>query len=53
MNIPNDQPYFVHRSPRGAVVVCRAHVVTEEMKEEEALALVRALNEEHKKRTAL
>jgi hypothetical protein len=57
MNVPDipkcEQPYVVMRSPSGAVVVCRHHLVTDEIKPSEAYALARALNEEHQKRTAL
>jgi hypothetical protein len=52
MNVTNEQPYFVKWSPRGAIVACRAHLVTDEVKEDEAYALAQALNEEHRKRTA-
>jgi hypothetical protein len=47
------EPYVVLRSPSGAVVVCRHHRVTDDIKVDEAFALARALNEEHRKRTAL
>jgi hypothetical protein len=47
---PETNPYCVQRSPRGAVVVCRAHVVSEEIKEGEAEALARALNMEFETR---
>jgi hypothetical protein len=57
MSIPDipksENPYVVIRSPSGAVVVCRHHLVTDEIKADEAYALARALNEEHQKRTAL
>lgn len=57
MGIPDipkvHEPYVVMRSPCGAVVVCRHHLVTDEVKPSEAYALARALNEEHQKRTAL
>jgi hypothetical protein len=43
-------PYNVQRTPRGSVVVCRAHVVTDELKEGEAQALARALNMEFETR---
>jgi hypothetical protein len=43
-------PYHVQRTPSGSVVICRAHVVTEEVKDEEARALASALNNEHAKR---
>jgi hypothetical protein len=56
MGIPDipkvNEPYVVLRSPSGAVVVCRHHLVTDEIKADEAFALARALNEEHRKRTA-
>lgn len=45
----NQHPFYVKRSPRGAVVVCRAHFVTDEIKPEEAEALVTALNTQHQK----
>lgn len=37
-------PYEVVRTPGGSVVICVAHVVTEEVKDEEAIALAEALN---------
>jgi hypothetical protein len=43
-------PYNVQRTPRGSVVVCRAHVVTDELKNGEALALAIALNMEFETR---
>jgi hypothetical protein len=43
-------PYNVQRTPRGAVVVCAAHVVTDELKEGEAIALAKALNMEFETR---
>jgi hypothetical protein len=43
-------PYRVQRTPRGSVVVCEAHVVTDELKEGEAQALARALNMEFETR---
>lgn len=50
---PSFQPYVVVRSPSGAVVVCRHHLVTDEIKAGEAFALAAALNEEFQKRMAL
>jgi hypothetical protein len=47
-----EAPYQVQRTPRGSVVICVAHVVTEEVKDEEAVALANALNEEHQRRNA-
>lgn len=43
-------PYQVQRTPRGSVVVCVAHVVTDEVKDEEARALAVALNREFQRR---
>lgn len=43
-------PYHVQRTPRGSVVVCAAHVVTDEIKHGEAVALVKALNMEYETR---
>ncbi len=40
-------PYRVEQTPRGSVVVCGEHLVTEEIKPGEAHALARALNMEH------
>lgn len=45
-----DAPYIVQRSPSGAVVICMTHLVTEEIKAEEAQALATALNQEHQRR---
>jgi hypothetical protein len=42
--------YYINETPRGFVVACAAHIVSEEVKEHEARALVAALNEEHQKR---
>jgi hypothetical protein len=44
------QPYSVQQTPRGSVVVCEAHLVTDELKTEEAFALAEALNTEHRRR---
>jgi hypothetical protein len=44
------KPYTVLQSPRGSVVVCGAHLVTDELKTEEAEALAAALNIEHRSR---
>jgi hypothetical protein len=44
------EPYYVRRSPSGAVVVCAEHLVTEEIKPGEAYALAKALNMEHQTR---
>jgi hypothetical protein len=43
-------PYHVQRTPRGSVVICVRHVVTDEVKDEEALALAEALNKEFQRR---
>ena len=43
-------PYYVHRTPRGSVVLCNPHVVTDELKDEEADALAEALNNEFKRK---
>jgi hypothetical protein len=43
-------PYDVQRTPRGSVVVCRSHVVTDELKDGEARALAIALNMEFETR---
>ncbi len=40
-------PYRVEQTPLGSVVVCGEHLVTDEIKPGEALALARALNMEH------
>ena len=45
-------PYFIKETPRGAVVACRGHLVTDEIKTEEALALRDALNAAHKRTNA-
>jgi hypothetical protein len=44
------KPYIVNRTPRGSVVVCTEHLVTDEITNDEALALANALNAEHLKR---
>jgi hypothetical protein len=46
------KPYSVLQSPRGSVVVCGAHLVTDELKTEEAEALAFALNAQHQKVSA-
>jgi hypothetical protein len=43
-------PYHIQRTPRGSVVICAAHVVTNEVKDEEARALAIALNREYQQR---
>jgi hypothetical protein len=48
----NSTPYYITRTPRGSVVVCAAHTVTDELRDDEAKALVRTLNDEHRKRFA-
>lgn len=48
----NTAPYSVVRTPRGSVVFCAAHIVTEELKDKEAEALANALNAEFKQRMA-
>ena len=45
-------PYYVKQTNRGSVVVCAAHLVTDEIKTSEAYALRDALNAEHQKRHA-
>jgi hypothetical protein len=45
-----NSPYYITLTPRGATVVCAAHIVTDEIKEEEARALVAALNSEFETR---
>jgi hypothetical protein len=45
-------PYDIQRTPRGSVVICRAHVVTDELTNEEARALALALNKEFEARMA-
>lgn len=42
----NSAPYYVSWTPRGSVVVCAAHTVTDEIKDSEAKALAAALNQE-------
>jgi hypothetical protein len=52
----NLEPYIVVpsiRSPSGADVICRSHIVSEDIKPREAFALAAALNEEFQKRMAL
>lgn len=49
---PTFDPFEVLRSPSGAVVVCRWHIVTNEIKDAEAVALAASLNEEFHKRMA-
>lgn len=51
-DVLNTPPYYVRRSPRGSVVICRAHMVTEEVKDEEAEALAAALNKQFAERFA-
>lgn len=43
-------PYAVKQTPRGSVVVCGAHLVTDEIRTEEATALAAALNADHKRK---
>ena len=43
-------PYYVKWTPRGSVVVCDPHEVTDEIKDEEAKALAKALNEQFETR---
>jgi hypothetical protein len=50
MQRTTNPPYQVQRTPRGSVVICAAHVVTEEVKDEEARALAIALNNEFQRR---
>lgn len=45
-------PYYVQQTPRGSVVVCAAHTVTDEIKHGEAMALAKALNMEFERRQA-
>lgn len=49
----SNAPYTVKQTPRGSVVICGAHLVTDELKPSEAYAMARALNVEHQMRTAL
>jgi hypothetical protein len=44
-------PYHVQRTPRGSVVICVRHIVTDEVKDEEARALAEALNKEFQRKT--
>lgn len=46
-------PYRVQQTPRGSVVFCREHLVTDELKPKEAEALADALNLQHQVRLAL
>jgi hypothetical protein len=46
-------PYEVQQTPRGSVVVCRDHLITDEMKPEEAKALAAALNIEHQRKQSV
>jgi hypothetical protein len=46
----HEPPYYVQRTPLGSVVICAAHVVTDEVKDEEAHALATALNAQFKQR---
>jgi hypothetical protein len=48
-----DNPYYVKQTPRGSVVICGEHLLTDELKHGEAYALARALNMEHQTRMAL
>jgi len=43
-------PYYVKWTPRGSIVLCDPHVVTDEIKDEEAKALAKALNEQFERR---
>ena len=43
-------PYYVERTPRGSVVVCEEHLLTDEIKHGEAMALMKALNMEYQTR---
>lgn len=43
-------PYYVYRTPRGSIVACAAHILTEEIKDEEAEAIANTMNAEHQKR---
>jgi hypothetical protein len=45
----NSTPYSVKQTPRGSVVVCGEHLVTDEVKTVEAEALARSLNAEYRK----
>lgn len=42
-------PYSVKQTPRGSVVVCGAHMVTDEIKTVEATALAESLNAQHRR----
>lgn len=48
----NSSPYYVKQTPRGSVVVCGPHLITDEIKTSEAHALAAALNNEHQTRMA-
>ncbi len=43
----SDSPYKVERTPRGCVVFCEEHLISDELKPGEAHALAQALNMEH------
>jgi hypothetical protein len=45
-----ENPYYVQQTPRGSVVVCGEHLITDEVKPGEAHALANALNMEHRSR---
>jgi len=49
----SDNPYRVERTPRGSVVICGEHLITDELKPGEAHVLARALNMEHQTRMLL
>jgi hypothetical protein len=48
-----DDPYYVQQTPRGSVVICGEHLITDELKRGEAEALARSLNFEHQTRMLL
>jgi hypothetical protein len=49
----SENPYKVERTPRGCVVFCEEHLITDELKPGEAHALARSLNMEYQTRMLL
>jgi hypothetical protein len=49
----SDRPYKVVSTPRGCVVFCEEHLITDELKPGEAHALARSLNMEYQTRMLL
>jgi hypothetical protein len=49
----SEHPYKVVQTPRGSVVFCEEHLITDELKPGEAHALARALNMEYQTRMLL